>query len=198
MLARMLCCALVIGSSVVSAQTVIIRCANSESYTASDGAAWQADQYYAGGQQLYTGYLVANTADPTLYRWARQGYYGDFSYNIPVANGNYQLTLKFAEIQYASAGARIFNVTVNGAAVLTNFDIVAQAGYWTAIDKQFPVAVTNGAVQINVHGVKGVGLLNAIQIAPTTGGDPSPALQLSGNSLTFSGMAGEVIRQRRP
>jgi hypothetical protein len=159
MLARMLCCALVIGSSVVSAQTVRIRCTNSESYTASDGTAWQADQYSTGGQQLYTGYLVANTADPTLYRWARQGYYGDFSYNIPIANGNYQLTLKFAEIQYASAGARVFNVTINGAAVLTNFDIVAQAGYWTAIDKQFPVAVTNGAVQINMHGVKGVGLL---------------------------------------
>jgi hypothetical protein len=145
MLARMLCCALVIGSSVVSAQTVRIRCTNSESYTASDGTAWQADQYSTGGQQLYTGYLVANTADPTLYRWARQGYYGDFSYNIPIANGNYQLTLKFAEIQYASAGARVFNVTINGAAVLTNFDIVAQAGYWTAIDKQFPVTARPSA-----------------------------------------------------
>jgi hypothetical protein len=28
-----------------------------------------ADQYFAGGQQLYTGYPVTNTADPTLYRW---------------------------------------------------------------------------------------------------------------------------------
>jgi len=74
-------------------------------------------------------------------------YYGDFSDNIPVANGNYQLTLKFAEIQYASAGARVFNLTVNGVAVLTNFDIVSQAGYWTAIDKQFPVTVTNGAAR---------------------------------------------------
>ena len=35
--------------------------------------------------------------------------------------------------------------------------------------------------------MKGVGLLNAIQIAPTTSGDPAP--QLSGNSLIFSGMA---------
>jgi hypothetical protein len=104
----------------------------------------------------------------------------DFIYNIPVANGNYQLTLRFAEIQYASAGARVFNVTVNGAAVLTNFDIVAQAGSWTAIDKQFPVTVTHGAVQINVHGVTGVGLLNAIQIAPATGGDPSPACSCPG------------------
>jgi hypothetical protein len=70
----MLCCALVIGSSLVSAQTIRIRCASSESYAASDGTIWQADQYFTGGQQLYTGYPVANTADPTLYRWARQGY----------------------------------------------------------------------------------------------------------------------------
>jgi len=59
-----------------------------------------------GGQQLYTGYPVANAPDPSLYRWARQGHCGDFSYNIPVANGNYELTLKFAEIQYASRGRR--------------------------------------------------------------------------------------------
>jgi hypothetical protein len=39
-----------------------------------------------------------------------------------------QLTLKFAEIQFASPGSRTFNVTVNGAAVLTNLDIVAQGG----------------------------------------------------------------------
>ena len=61
-----------------------------------------------------------------------QGYYRDFSYNIPVANGNYQLTLKLAEIQYSSAGSRIFNVTISSAAVLTNFDIVAQVGAWKA------------------------------------------------------------------
>ena len=104
MLARLLCCALVIGASFASAQTIRIDCGTNQAYTASDGAVWQGDQYFTGGQQFYTGYSVANTTDPSLYRWARQGYYGDFSYNIPVANGNYELTLKFAEIQYASRG----------------------------------------------------------------------------------------------
>ncbi|HEY3455101.1 MAG TPA: malectin domain-containing carbohydrate-binding protein, partial [Bryobacteraceae bacterium] len=189
MLARLLCCALVIGASFASAQTVRIDCGSNQAYTGSDGVGWKAYQYFTGGQQLYTGYAVANTPDPSLYRWARQGYYGDFSYSIPVANGNYQLTLKFAEIQYASAGSRLFNVIVNGAAVLTNFDIVAQAGAWKAIDKQFPVAVTNGAIQINVHGVKGVGLLSAIQIVPAAT-DPTPKLQVSGSSLSFSAIAG--------
>jgi hypothetical protein len=173
-----------------SAQTVRIQCGTGQSYVASDGTTWQGDLDFTGGQQLYTGYSVVNTTDPVLYRWARQGYYGDFSYNIPVANGSYQLTLKFAEIQYSSAGSRVFNVTVNGTQVLTNFDIVAQAGYWTAVDKQFPVTVTNGAVQITMHGVVGVGLLSAIQIAPNNGPPPTPVLQLSTNTVTFSGTAG--------
>ena len=150
-------------ASVSPAQTIRIRCGVAGSYTASDATVWQGDQYSTGGVQLYTGYSVIGTPDPTLYRYGRQGYYGDFSYNIPVANGNYQLTLKFAEIQYSSRGQRVFNVTVNGTPVLTNFDIVAQAGYWTAIDKQFPVTVAGGSVQISVHGITSVGLVNAIQ-----------------------------------
>ncbi len=172
--------------AVSSAQTVRIRCGAVGSYTASDGTIWQGDQYSTGGQLVYTGYPVSNTTDTTLYRYARQGYYGDFSYNIPVANGAYQLTLKFAEIQYGSPGQRVFNVAVNGTQVLTNFDIVAQTGYWTAIDKQFPVTVSSGSVQIVVHGTVGLGILNAIQIAPLA----TPTLQLSTNSVTFSAIAG--------
>ncbi len=72
-----------------AAQTVRIRCGATGGYTASDSTVWQGDQYFTGGEELYTGYSVNNTPDPTLYRYARQGYYGDFSYNIPVTNGNY-------------------------------------------------------------------------------------------------------------
>jgi len=37
-------------------------------------------------------------------------------------------TTKFAEIYWTKTGQRIFNVSINGAQVLTNFDIVAAAG----------------------------------------------------------------------
>src|SRR6185369_16287634 len=171
---------------VASAQTLRIRCGTSGTYTASDGTVWQGDANFTGGQQLYTSYNVTGTPDPMLYRSARQGYYGDFSYAIPVANGSYQLTLKFAEIQFASPGQRVFNVTVNGTQVLTGFDIVAQAGYWNAIDKTFPVTVSNGTLQILAHGTVNYGLLSAIQLLPVA----TPALQLSTNSLTYSATAG--------
>jgi hypothetical protein len=77
-------------------------------------------------------------------------------------------------------------VTVNGTAVLTNFDIVAQAGYWTALDKQFPVTVTNGAIQINVHGVNGRRAAQRDSDCAYHGRRSGAG----GNSLSFAGMAG--------
>jgi hypothetical protein len=178
-----------------SGQTVRLRCGTSGSYTASDGSVWQGDQYFTGGQQLYTGYPVSNTSDTSLYQYARQGYYGDVNYSIPVANGSYQVTLKFAEIQYASPGQRVFNVTLNGTQVLTNFDLVKQFGYWTAVDKTFAVTVTGGAVQLNLHGVTNQGIVNAIQVAPATA---PPTVQLSTTSLTFAATAGGSSTATQP
>jgi hypothetical protein len=41
-------------------------------------------------------------------------------------------------------GQRLFNVAINGAPALTNFDIFAQAGGFNALDKTFAVTVSNG------------------------------------------------------
>ncbi|MGH9696963.1 MAG: malectin domain-containing carbohydrate-binding protein, partial [Bryobacteraceae bacterium] len=149
-----------------------IDCGAYQNYTATDGTLWSADQYYSGGQQLYTGYTVADSPDSSLYRTARVGYYGDFSYAIPLANGVYKLTLKFSEVQYWVAGQRIFNVLVNDNPVLTNFDVIAQGGYFRAIDRQFSTTITDGMLRIRVQGVANTGLLNAIQIAPTGAAPP--------------------------
>ena len=85
---------------------------------------------------------------------------------MSVANGNYTVNLKFAEIYFTTAGSRMFNVSINGATVLTNFDIVAQAGgTLKALDRSCPVTVTNG--QINIQFTPGAAdqpLVNAIEI----------------------------------
>jgi hypothetical protein len=173
---------LFIAPAALRAQTINIDCGSFQSYTGADGAAWLADQYYSGGQQLYSSYGVGATADSLLYRTARVGYYGDFSYTIPAPNGTYNVTLKFAETQYWAAGQRVFNVTLNGAQVLSNFDVVAQGGYFAAIDRSFSTTVTNGLIQIGVHGVVNMGLLNAIQIAPgaATSGPGTPVGPVAG------------------
>ena len=75
------------------------------------------------------------------------------------------MNLKFAEIYYTTAGGRIFNVAINGAPVLSNFDIAAQGGAFTAVDKPFPVTVTNGQIAIQFsQGSADWPLVNGIEI----------------------------------
>jgi Malectin domain/Legume lectin domain/Chitobiase/beta-hexosaminidase C-terminal domain/Fn3 associated len=115
-------------------------------YTDSTGQTWSADTGFSAGQTASTANSIKNTTDPALYQTER---YGSFSYQFAVPNGAHNVTLKFAEIYWTTTGQRIFNVSINGTQVLTNFDIVAAAGApLTAIDKTFPVTVSNGTVTI--------------------------------------------------
>jgi len=185
--------------ALLPAQNLNIDCGGYDSYTASDGTVWMADRYFSGGQQLYTGYPVTGTPDPLLFRTARVGYYGGFSYAIPVANGQYNVTLRFAEVGYWVAGQRVFNVSIGGNPVLSNFDVIAQGGYYNVIDRQFPVTVADGTIRIDVQSVVGTGLLSAIQIAQVGGtstppppSEPNPSLSASPASLRFASVAGEA------
>ena len=76
------------------------------------------------------------------------------------------MLLKFAEIYWTNTGQRIFNVTINGAPVLANFDIVAAAGTpLTALDRSFGVTVTNGNITIQfTKGSVDLPLVNAIKV----------------------------------
>ncbi len=143
---------LLLGSGLLAfaQQPIRIACGSVVDVTSTDGKTWVTDNYFTGGNRHYAGYPISGTPNPTLYSWARTGYYGDFSYTIPAANGNYQLTLKFAEAEYFTVGGRVFNVVVNGTPVLTNFDIIRDFGPLVAVDRQFPVQVTNGTVKIDV------------------------------------------------
>jgi hypothetical protein len=115
-------------------------------YTDTQGNHWSADMDFAGGNSASTSSNILNTTDPKLYQTER---FGNFTYQFAVPNGSYSVVLKFAEIYWTSVGQRIFNVSINGSPVLSNFDIIAAAGApLTAIDKTFPVTVTNQLVTI--------------------------------------------------
>jgi hypothetical protein len=132
-------------------------------YTDTLGQVWSADEDFIGGSTASTTKTIANTTDPTLYQTER---YGDFSYHFAVANGSYNVVLKFAEIYWTTTGQRIFNVSINGTPVLTNFDIIAAAGGpLTAIDKTFPVTVTTDQVTVQfTSGAADLPKVSAIQI----------------------------------
>ncbi len=142
--------------------------AGGSAYTDSKAQVWSADKDFTGGSVYSTTHTISNTADPTLYQTER---YGNFSYQFAVPNGSYNVLLKFAEIYWTTAGQRIFNVSVNGTQVLTNFDIIAAAGApLTAIDETFPVAVTGGQVTVQfTSGSADLPKISAIEINSALG-----------------------------
>ncbi len=94
-----------------------------------------------------SGYLDTNIAPQAVYqtvRWNPQ-----FTYTIPglTANASYTVILHWAELSFQTAGARVFNVAINGNSVLSNFDVYALAGYKKALSRAFNVTA-NGSGQI--------------------------------------------------
>jgi len=110
---------------------------------------------------------VTNPAPMAVYQTAR---IGSFTYTIPAAalaaGSSHTVRLHFAETYWSSAGSRIFNVSINGTQVLSNFDIFAAAGAKNkAIVEQFTVnANANGQYVIQFTPVKDNSLVSGIEI----------------------------------
>jgi hypothetical protein len=108
---------------------------------------------------------VTNPAPVAVYQSNR---FGTFSYTIPglTAGKSYTVRLHFAETYWTAAGKRTFNVSINGAQVLTNFDIFATAGAANkAVIEQFTAtASSSGAITIQFTSVVDNAQVNGIEI----------------------------------
>ncbi|APW40829.1 hypothetical protein RD110_20320 [Rhodoferax koreense] len=88
-----------------------------------------------------------------------------FSYNLPLANGSYMVTLGFLEPTATANGARVFNVNANGANQIANLDVLQAAGARnTAIVRKFPVTVSNGRLLLDFQGVTGKAIVSNIAV----------------------------------
>ncbi|KAA6441234.1 hypothetical protein FEM33_03210, partial [Dyadobacter flavalbus] len=147
-------------------------------YTASGNRAFIADKYFTGTSttpSAASSVDILNTTDDVIYRSARSG--ATISYSIPVPNGSYSVILHFAELYFGApgkvaggTGKRRFNVAIEGASKLTNYDIYAKAGGAVrAVKETFPVSVTDGMMNINfTSGSVNQPLINAIEVVPQT------------------------------
>ncbi len=129
-----------------------------------------ADEDFSGGSTINHANTidlsgVTNPAPMQVYQTAR---IGNFTYTIPglVAGSSHTLRLHFAETYWSSAGARIFNVSINGTQVLTNFDIFATAGAKNkAVIEQFTAnANSSGQYVIHFTSVKDNSLVSGIEV----------------------------------
>ena len=96
-------------------------------------APFTADKFFTNGGAKAVSSTIATSgvihaAPMQVYQTYRVG--GAFTYTIPglTAGGNYTVRLHFAETFWTAAGKRLFNVAINGAPVLSNFDIFAIGG----------------------------------------------------------------------
>jgi len=111
-------------------------CGLFEPYTDKSGNLWLADQEMAagkewgavGGQTVDRGDLaMAGTNSPRVYETER---YSMDGYKFSVPNGKYTVRLHFAETYsgIVNQGERVFSVSVNAKAALTDFDPFKEAG----------------------------------------------------------------------
>jgi hypothetical protein len=143
-----------------------INCGSGD-YTDAQGKVWVADEGYVGGfVPVPSTFDIINTTDDPLFQIDRRWYgSADPAYSFVVPNGQYEVTLRFAETDQSTAGTRIFSVGIEGATVLNNFDIFAAAGGWKlVVERTFPVTVSDGTLTISVVSNKLKPKINTIYI----------------------------------
>lgn len=133
-----------------------------------------ADSFYAGGTAasttaaIDTSLIAAPVPPQAVYQSER---YGPATYVIPglAAGSSHTVVLHFAEIYWAAAGQRQFDVSINGTRVLSNFDIVAAAGAKDkAIEKAFTAeADSDGQIVVDfTTGAADLPKISAIAVDP--------------------------------
>jgi beta-galactosidase len=157
---------------------------------------WQPDQVYKAGQFGHTGGKfyggtnnrlpygsdrnIRNTDNDPVYQTQQVGI---TRYQLDVAQGEYELTLHFAElvsdekkealiynldshIYNEKSQERIFDVLVNGKVMLKDFNVAQKYGYLTAGYERMKISVNDArGILIEFKPIKGEPILNALQLS---------------------------------
>jgi len=157
---------------------------NSSGYAINAGGAatgsFLADAYSSGGSTYATTTSVdtsgvTNPAPQAVYQTER---YGNMTYTLPglKAGTQYTVRLHFAEIYWTSSGQRLFNVSINGQQVLSNFDIYATAGgaNKALVEAFTTTADANGQIAIQFTSVKDNAKVNGLEVLASNSSTPTP------------------------
>ncbi len=147
------------------------------------GNIWGPDRFFRGGEVFTTpDQAIFGTPDPELFRARREG---DFSYDVPLKPGVYELHLYFAETLFGESGtagggeaSRVFRIAINGKPVLWTLDIIADAGGSRTADEKVFKDISpagDGLLHVQFAGlVNNAPFLNALEIVPGIPGKMRP------------------------
>ncbi|MFZ4582938.1 MAG: malectin domain-containing carbohydrate-binding protein, partial [Paludibacter sp.] len=172
---------------------IYINCGVHYSYTDNMGQVWMPDQEYRNGSWGYIGGkmhirsnkitpgegkdILGTTDDPLF----QTQHVGECAYQIDVPNGDYEVTLYFAEIlskrdrekllnlltsdKDETLTTRIFNVSINENKVIENLNIAKSYGESRPVVIKFPTSVNNdNGIKIDLQAIKGDPVINAIEV----------------------------------
>lgn len=158
-------------------------------YVDQAGNIWSSDRFFRGGSVFATpGHAISATPDPELFRTRREG---DFTYDIPLKPGAYELHLYFAETLFGEANtaggaesSRVFRVLINDKPGLWVFDVISDAGGSSTADEKVFKDISpakDGKLHLHFAALfKETPFLNAIEIVPGIPGRMHPVRILAG------------------
>ena len=169
------------------------------SYVDRWGSRWGPDRYFTGGAaEPGPKDFYGRPPDAGLFERMRSG---EFSYDIPVPSGEYELRLYWAEPIFRLAtesngggeNERRFHVSVNGQRLLTAFDVVADSGT-SPVDIRAFRGITpdrDGMVHIRFAAAYGTPFVNGIELLPTAHGRTVP-IRIRAHELSFTDHDGNI------
>lgn len=155
------------------------------------GDPWQnylGDQVYTsireygrtGGYEVHhpSNLQIHNTTEDEVYRAELRD---PTFYQVRLPEGQYNVTLMFAETQFNSPSARLFNVYAEGQQVLSNFNIYGAAGFQmnTAVERTIEnLPVTDGVLDLYFEDILAEPVISGIRIEPAPMGISRPSDQV--------------------
>jgi hypothetical protein len=168
-------------------------------YVDREGKEWGGDRFFSGGEAIEQSFtFLQGTPDPTIFRTARLG---EFTYNIPLRAGNYELRLYFAETTFGPGtvsgrgeSSRVFFVTMNSHPLLSNFDVLSAAdGNNQAYTRTFKDVSpgSDGQVHLTFHRKVDQPFVNAIELVPAVRGKMNP-IRIVAQENSYTDRAGRL------
>jgi hypothetical protein len=125
---------------------------------------WQSDATIAQGGTVSA--TSGGSAQYANHRW------GEFTLNIPVSAGRYNVKLHWQE-SWASAGQRVFHVDIEGTRVESSLDVAKAAGR-NPLVRTYTADVSDGALTVRfVDGGPDDPMYSAIEVTPVAPAPPT-------------------------
>jgi hypothetical protein len=159
-------------------------------YVDKAGRVWLADRFFNGGTTFHRGAIpIRRTEDPEIYRAGREG---QFTYDIPLSPGLYELHLYFAETGRVGEALRGIGIAINGTPVST-LDVASDAGEIDTATMKIYKDISpakDGLLHLTFQS-SDPSFLNALEILPGVPGKIRP-VRITTRSLPYRDHAGRI------